>query len=158
MNRILGVILVLAVFSCKNFETKKVSSEKIVQNELKQIDWKSLDTYPSFAACDTFSNKIVRKHCFEQEFSKHIYQVLGKHEVILKDSIHQKINLTIGISAKGKPELEKAQIPEEVKVQIPEIRKWLKEAVSTSPKIYPAEKRGIPVAVKFKLPVVIQSN
>jgi len=159
MKRLLPVILCLcALVGCKDFQTKKLSSEKLVQDELKTIDWKSLDTYPSYDSCDDYSTKVLRKKCFEKETSKHIYRSLSEHKVTLKDSVHEKIELTIAISAKGKPSLDKAVIPKALKNEIPDIREWLEGAVTGLPKIYPAEKRGVPVSSKFKLPLVIESQ
>ncbi len=158
MKRLLLLFIAMLVVGCKNFETQKFSSEQIVKQELARMDWDELDTYPSFGECDGLPTKAERKQCFEQQFSRHIFKVLSQHQVELKDSIHQQLVLTIAISAEGIPSLDKLTIPQEVKAQIPEIRTWIEQAISNLPKIYPAEKRGVPVASKFKLPLIIQSQ
>lgn len=158
MNRNLLVIILFTLVGCKNFETKKLSSEKLVRDRLEHMDWKSLDTYPSFDACNSYSDKKAKKNCFEKEISSHIFKVLGRRDVVLKDSIHEEIELIIVISSKGKPSIEKFVIPENIENQIPKIEIWLKDAISSLPKIYPAEKRGVPVKSTFKLPLLIQSE
>lgn len=158
MKQVLLLILLVAVISCKNFETKKLSSDELIQEEMRGLDFANLDTYPTFKSCDSVSSDAAVKRCFEAEVTKHIYELLGQHEVTLKDSIYEEINLVIIISSKGKPNIDQAEISEELEEQIPNIRKWLDEGVSGLPKIYPAEKRGVPVSSKFKLPLVIQSD
>lgn len=158
MKKLLLFVITVSVLGCKHFETQKLSSDQIYQDELKQIDWKDLDTYPSLDACDDASTQKARQTCFGQAVSQHIYRALNTHKVVLKDSIHQEIELVIAISDKGKTTLDQVEIPAEVNRQIPEIKKWLQEAVESLPKIYPAKKRGVPVASKFKLPFIIQAN
>ena len=158
MKQFLFLILLGAVISCKNFETKKLSSEELIQEEMKGLDFANLDTYPTFKSCDSVSSNAAVKRCFEAEVTKHIYEVLGQHDVTLKDSIYEEINLVIVVSSKGEPSIDQADVSAELKEQIPDIRKWLDEGVSGLPKIYPAEKRGVPVSSKFKLPLVIQSD
>lgn len=158
MKRFLLILISLSLIGCKKFETKKLSSTDIVQEEIKHIDWNNLDTYPSLETCENTSTKSNKKQCFENEISKHIFEVLASHEVSLKDSIREELELKIFISNRGKASLDKILISEELKNQIPDLEIWLNEAVLSLPKIYPAEKRGIPVSSNFKLPLVIQSE
>jgi|SRR5699024_6291745 len=158
MKRFLLIFIAFSLFSCKEFETKKVSSSEIVQEEIKHIDWKNLDTYPSFSICENFSSKTEKRNCFEQEISKHIFEVLAHHQVSLKDSIREEMILNIEISKEGIPSLNHISVSDSLKNQIPDLEKWLNEAVDDLPEIYPAEKRGIPVSSDFKLPLVIQSE
>jgi len=158
MKKFLLFVIAISVLGCKHFETRKLSSDQIFHQELEQIDWKNLDAYPSVDACKDASTKKAQQQCFGQAVSRHIYKVLNQHKVVLKDSIHQEIELIIAISDKGKAVLNQVQLPAEVSRQIPEIKKWLQEAVESLPKIYPAKKRGVPVSSKFKLPLLIQSD
>lgn len=158
MKRFLLILIALSLLGCKKFETKKLSSTDIVEEEIKHIDWKNLDSYPSLKTCEDITIESNRKQCFENELSKHIFEVLASHEVSLKDSIREELELKIFISNQGEATLEKVLISEELQQQIPELEDWLNEAISTLPEIYPAEKRGVPVSSNFKLPLVIQSE
>lgn len=159
MNKFLLVFLVIAVMcGCKNFTTEKVTPQQIVKRELAHLDWHDLDSYPSFVSCADSLSKQAKQVCFEQKLSTHIYTVLSQHQVHLTDSIYEKIELVIRISAEGKPSLEKVYVSELITTKIPDIKKWLNQAILSLPEIYPAEKRGIPVSAKFKLPLIIQSE
>lgn len=158
MQKFLYIIIVFSLLSCREFETKKLSSNELVQEEIKHIDWKNLDTYPTMDLCDAFTSKTEKRKCFENEISKHIFEVLEKYEVVLKDSIREELVLNILISREGIATLENVEISDSLIHQIPELKEWLNTAVSELPTIYPAEKRGIPVSSNFKLPLIIQSE
>lgn len=150
--------MIVAFSGCKNFEVRKLSSDELVREELEQIDWESLDSYPSFEVCDNQTDKMQKRQCFEQEVAKHIFEYLQKHEVVLKDSIKEQVELILIVSAEGNIALDDIALSSQLENQIPEIKNWLKQAVEQLPAIYPAEKRGIPVKSKYKLPLVIESD
>lgn len=152
----LGFFLLLLV-GCKNFETKRVCSDEILQEELKQIDWSAIETYPAFANCEQYAEN-DRQTCFEKTFSKHIYAFLATKKVVLSDSIQEKILLHLSINPQGKPKLDSVHLSTNLTQQLPKFRTWLDSSVITLPKIYPARKRGIPVATNFKLPLRIESE
>lgn len=158
MKKILLLILVGTLIGCKNFQTKKLSPDQIVEEEMEHMDFEALDSYPSFEICDKKIDKAAKRQCFEKEVSKRIYKTLGKHVVILKDSIYEKIELTITISAQGKAKLAELSISDRLEHQIPDIKKWLNQGVTDLSDIYPAEKRGVPVSSRFKIPLIIASN
>jgi|SRR5690625_1108634 len=158
MKRFLFIFILFSLLGCDYFETKKLSSDDIVQEEIKHIDWENLDTYPTFDSCDSFSSSSDKIKCFENEVSKHIFEVLAQHQVQLKDSVEEEILLKVKISSTGKPSLDDFSLSDDLNRQIPELEEWLEEAVQSLPKIYPAEKRGIPVSSDFKLPLIIKSE
>ncbi|WP_162985017.1 hypothetical protein [Mesonia aquimarina] len=152
----LGFFLIL-FFGCKNFETKRVCSEEILQDELKQIDWNAIETYPTFANCEKYTES-EQQDCFEQTFSKHIYAFLATKKVVLSDSINEKIWLHLSINSEGKPSLDSVHLSQTLVDNLPKFKTWLDSSVISLPKIYPARKRGIPVATNFKLPLRIESE
>lgn len=158
MNRLLLILFLFGLVGCKNFETKKLTSEQIMQEELENIDWKNLDAYPSFKKCEPKATEKAKKECFEEEITSQIFRVLGKHEVVLKDSVYERLELTIRISPQGKASMENLKISDSLAAQIPQIQEWIREALGNMPEVYPGEKRGIPVSSSFTLPLVIESQ
>lgn len=158
MKRWLFFLLAISLLGCKNFETKKISSDAIVQEEMQHIDWRHLDSYPSLDICERETDENYKKRCFETEITKHLFLILAQHEVTLKDSVREEVELKIYISNRGIPSLEQMIISDSLKKEIPELEAWLKEGISGLPTIYPGEKRGIPVGSYFKLPLIIQSE
>lgn len=157
MGRILLGVFILIFVGCKNFKTKKVSSDELVVKELRQINWKDVENYPSFPACENLVEKKAQQDCFEKNMTRYLYKGLQTQQAFVVDSIDQKLWMRISISATGKPAIDSLNIPMELKTQLPKLAQWLHEAVDSLPKIYPAQKRGIPVATSFKMPLHIQS-
>ncbi|SHI42416.1 hypothetical protein SAMN04488096_101545 [Mesonia phycicola] len=152
------LLLLLFCLGCQNFETKKISSDEIVEEELKEFNWTEVEVYPSFKICEPIDNKQEKKSCFEKLFTQKIYTSLSQKKVILSDSIEEKMMLFISISSNGKPNLDSVEVSTFIQEKIPELHKWLEVSVNELPKIYPARKRGIPVKTSFKLPLVISSQ
>jgi uncharacterized FlgJ-related protein len=46
----------------------------IIEKELKAINWKEVDEYPSFADCDKLDNKTKRQQCFFEYLTELIQQ------------------------------------------------------------------------------------
>jgi hypothetical protein len=47
------------------FRKASAFGKGIIEKELKAINWKEVDEYPSFADCDKLDNKTKRQQCFE---------------------------------------------------------------------------------------------
>lgn len=156
--RVICLLIGLLLLGCKNVEVRKVSEADIVRSELNQMDWGNVDTYPAFEDCRESSSPEEQKHCFGEKFANYVLTSLSEHEFILNDSLHEEIQLVIQISDKGKAEIEGMEISPELEEKVEGLRTWLEEAVADLPKIYPAEKRGVPVATKFKLPLIIETD
>ena len=76
------LILSLFFYSCEYFETKKISSETFVKDEIKSINWRDVDQYPIFKNCELVSNKEQQKSCFESTLSSYIYQSINSKETL----------------------------------------------------------------------------
>ncbi len=152
------LLLLLLCLGCKNFETKKISSDEIVEEELKEFNWQEVEVYPSFRECESFTETQEKKTCFEQQFALKLYQSLQQKKVVLSDSIQEKMMLFISVNAEGKPKLDSLETSALIEEKVPQMENWLEESIHQLPKIYPARKRGIPVKTSFKLPLVIASE
>lgn len=151
-------IIILLLLGCKDFEVRKVSADDIFREEVNQIDWKNVDTYPSFEACKDKAEKGDQKTCFRERLVAEIMTSLSKNDIILEDSLNETLILNIEISEHGKPQIVGTEISLHLKEEIPEIEDWLSLSIEELSRIYPAEKRGVPVAVKFQLPLRITAS
>lgn len=152
-----GILLVVFT-GCKNFETKKVSSDEILRQQLEHFNWDKVDTYPSFDACQEFIKPNELKKCFENLLVQHIYSEFAKHPIATTDSINETLRLYLVISDTGIPEIDSLAISAKLHQQIPQLKTWINQGLKSLPKIYPARTRGIPVATKFVLPIKIVSE
>lgn len=158
MRKTLLSLLSILLLSC-NFETKKISSEDVLEQETQSLNWKEVDEYPAFKICQQETGLQKARECFETEVAKNIYAYLAKQEPIVNKSISDTIFLYIEITKTGTPQIDSiSAIDSTVIQQLPKIKNWLYESIDSLPTIYPASKRGIPVSTAFKMPIVIEAE
>lgn len=148
--------VLISLAGCRNMETKKVSSETILAEELREIDMKEVDEYPTFAGCESLDVRSERRNCFERGLSANFQQFLATKILIFSEPIRDTIWLDLGISASGEAKINAIKIPDSLAQKIPQMKEWLYQSMDSLPKIYPAIKRGIPVRTAFKMPVIIK--
>jgi len=157
MKRALPLFVTFLIFSC-NFETKKISSEEVLELESKTLNWKEVDEYPAFEDCQGETQLNAARDCFEREVTENIYAYLTKQQPVVTEAIDDTLYLYIQISKEGRPEIDSVKIDSTVTNQLPEIEQWLNQSIDSLPKIYPASKRGVPVSTVFKMPIVIKAE
>lgn len=157
MKRILPVFL-FALLACDRFETKKITSEEILQEETRELNWHEVDQYPAFSECREIMEEDAAKTCFGNKVAEYFYARLEAKQPVVTRELNDTLYLFLKISEKGIPAIDSTQIDSVTVEQLPEIRTWLTESVDSLPKIYPATKRGIPVVTTFKMPIVIKAE
>ncbi|PWG04118.1 hypothetical protein [Polaribacter aquimarinus] len=151
--RVLSFFVVLfLITSCDKFSFSKNKKKQTIDTI---VDFSSVDTYPSFPACDSIIEKNKKSNCFRNTIHKKIAEELLKHKFIVKDSIDEIVIVGLKILSDGMFVLDTVQSSENLKQQLPELDNILKVSILKLPKVYPAIKRGIPVKTKYKLPVRI---
>ena len=51
MRKELLLLIFPILVCCNNFETKKISSEEVLCQEPKSLNWREVDEYPAFENC-----------------------------------------------------------------------------------------------------------
>lgn len=157
MKRTLLLLFPFLLLSC-NFETKKISSEEVLELESQTLNWKEVDQYPAFEDCQDETELNAARDCFEREVAENVYAYLAKQQPVVTEEINDTLLLYIEISKEGRPQIDSVEIDSLTTKQLPEIRSWLIQSIDSLPKIYPASKRGIPVSTVFKMPIVIKAE
>ncbi|CAM4331212.1 hypothetical protein [Gillisia hiemivivida] len=158
MRKILLLLIFPFLVCCKNFETKKISSEEVFNQETQSLNWKEVDEYPAFENCKNITELEKARDCFESTVANSIYAYLVKQQPIVTQSIDDTLFLYLEISKSGKPVVDSIRVDSVVTYQLPELDKWVRQSVDSLPKIYPAIKRGIPVSSVFKMPIIIKAE
>lgn len=102
------------------------------------------------------SIKPKKTDCFRTTIHQKIGAELLQHTFIIKDSIDEIIYVDLIISSEGIFTLHAIQSSNNIKKVLPQLDGLLRESVGKLPKIYAANKRGIPVSVKYSLPIRIK--
>lgn len=120
------------------------------------VDYSSVDTFPSFKECDSIIDKNQKSTCFRNTIHQKIGEELQKNTFTIKDSIDEVIYVDLLINSNGIFSLDSIQSSLKIKTEIPSLDSVIKASIKKLPKIFPANKRGIPVTTKYQLPIRIQ--
>jgi hypothetical protein len=159
MKKTLFLFLISIGFSsCQFFETEKISSETIIENEIKSINWNDVDSYPIFKECEGVSGKLETKSCFETILASHLYNSLQVENVVVLTEINDTIVIDFMVNEKGELSISNMKIDSVLSNQLPLLENKIIQGLDSLQPIAPAYKRGIPVKTTFKLPIVIKTN
>lgn len=158
MKKILLLVLFIIFASCEDFQTRKISSEEILSEETRELNWHEVDQYPAFEECRRIVEAEAAKTCFGNKVSRYFYAHLETKRPVVTTALDDTLYLYLKISEKGIPVIDSMEIDSLVIQELPKIKDWLTQSVDSLPKIYPATKRGIPVVTTFKMPVVIKAE
>ncbi|WP_185963912.1 hypothetical protein [Flavobacterium restrictum] len=158
MRKIILIVFLLPLFfnSCQYFDKQIPSEKALLQKELKGINWKEVDEYPSVSDCDKIVDKKQRQHCFFEVLTQLIQQKLDTDTLAILypelDTIEVKVTVFPNASLQFEPQFPK----DSVAYDTAKIDSILKARLVNFPKVNPAIKRGIPVKTQFILPVILK--
>jgi hypothetical protein len=142
--------------SCQYFDKQVPSEKELLQKELKSINWKEVDEYPSVVDCDKIDDKKQRQQCFFEVLTQLIQEKLCNDTLAMLypelDTIEVKVTVFPNATMKFEPQFPKDSVAYDT-VKIDSI---LKARLVDFPKINPAIKRGLPVKTQFILPVILK--
>ena len=132
------------------------SEKELLQKELKAINWKEVDEYPSVVDCEKIEDKNQRKQCFSEVLTQLIQEKLNIDTLSVLypelDTIEVKVTVFPNATMQFEPQFPKDSVAYDT-IKIDSI---LKARLVDFPKINPAIKRGIPVKTQFILPVILK--
>ncbi|QED38796.1 hypothetical protein FK178_14200 [Antarcticibacterium arcticum] len=154
----LFLLFLIGLTGCKDFETRKITSEEVLELESQSLNWKEVDEYPAFENCKNITEIDRARDCFEATVANSVNAYLARQEPIVTQAIDDTVFVHLEISKTGFPTIESIEVDTLVTNQIPELKLWIQQSIDSLPKIYPASKRGIPVSSIFKMPIVIKAE
>lgn len=142
--------------SCQYFDKQIPSEKELLQKQLKSINWKEVDEYPSVVDCEKIEDKKQRQQCFFEVLTQLIQEKLRVDTLSVLypelDTIEVKVTIFPNATMQFEPQFPKDSVAYD-KTKIDSI---LKIRLVDFPKINPAIKRGIPVKTQFILPVILK--
>lgn len=150
------LLLFILFTSCQYFEKQVPSEKELLQKELKAINWKEVDEYPSFVDCDKLEDKAQRQQCFFTFLTQLIQEKLQVDTLSVLypelDTIEVKVTVFPDCRMQFEPQFPKDSVAYDT-IKIDSI---LHARLVDFPKVNPAIKQGIPVKTQFILPVIIK--
>jgi hypothetical protein len=151
------LFLVIILFnSCQYFEKLVPSEKELLAKELKEINWKQVDEFPSIAGCEKIEDKTLRQQCFFEIVTQLIQDKLSVDSLSVLypelDTIEVKVTVFPNSTLQFEPQFPK----DSVEYDTIKMDSILKVRLVDFPKVNPAIKRGIPVKTQFILPVILK--
>ncbi len=147
-------MVALCLVSCQYFDQQVPSKDKLLEKELKAINWDEVDEFPSVAACDSLLDKPMRQQCFFEFLTQNIQQRLSSDTLAFLypelDTIEVKVTVNPDSSVHFEPSANDSLVYGKRKID-----SLLQARLADFPAINPAIKRGIPVKAQFTLPVIL---
>lgn len=156
MNKVFCLFFFTIFFSCEFEIQKKISADKYLEQELKTIDWSSVDELPLFESC--LNSSTDKQKCFMSYFSDQFKKKLVNNNFILNRTLVDTVYFNIKIDKLGNVTYDKIEINENSNKYKSAIEKALSSTINNLPKVYPALKRGQPVDVQFNFPLLISTE
>ena len=158
MKKISFLLLVSILQSCQYFEKQVPSEKELLDQQIKEINWKEVDQYPSIVDCEKLTDPVQQKQCFFEFLANTIQQKLSVDTLKILfpklDTIEVKVTVNSNATMKFEPQFPKDTVAYDT-IKIDSI---LKIKLVDFPKVNPAIKRGIPVKTQFILPVIIKTG
>jgi hypothetical protein len=156
MYKKLSLFFVFLVASCQYFDAKAPDENVLLQEELKKINWKEVDNYPSILGCDTILDKEAQKECFFSRLSQVIQEKISIDTVQMLNPKIDTIDVKVTVNADATLQFEVQEPKDSVKYNFKRIDSILQNKLSNFPHVEPAIKRGIKVKTQFIIPVIIK--
>lgn len=156
MKKLVSFFLVLLFSSCQYFDKQIPNEKELLNKQLKEINWKEVDQYPSIADCEKLTDAKQRKQCFFEFMASTIQQKLSVDTLKILfpklDTIEVKVTVNPDATMLFEPQFSE-DIAAYDTIKIDSI---LKIKLVDFPRVNPALKRGIPVKTQFILPVIVK--
>jgi hypothetical protein len=149
-------IALLLFTSCRYYDKQMPLEKELLQKELKAINWKEVDEYPSVVDCDQIEDKKQRQQCFFDVLTQLIQDRLCNDTLSILYPELDTIEVKVTIFPNARVEFEPQFPKDSVAYDTIKIDSILQSRLVNFPKINPAIKRGLPVKTQFILPVILK--
>ena len=158
MRKIILILFFLSQLfsSCQYFDKQVPSEKELLQKELKAINWKEVDEFPSIAGCEKIEDKTQRQQCFFEYMTQLIQQRLDVDTLSVLYPELDTIEVKVTVFPNSRIMFEPLFPKDSVAYDTVKIDSILKARLVDFPKINPAIKRGLPVKTQFILPVILK--
>ena len=152
------LLLTIALSSCELFTSKEARARQLVDAEIQSIDWNQVDQFPLFEACDETASKFKQQDCFESTLLLHLSMVLTDFEFRSEEALRDTLYIEFIVDNKGSISILSMDRNPDLLGENPEFETIVKQSLRSLPRLAPALKRGVPVATKFRIPLVLQTD
>ncbi|MEY8019338.1 hypothetical protein AB8P51_00770 [Muriicola sp. SD30] len=146
------------LLSCDWLATPESKTQKLVEDELRSLDWNDVDQYPLFEGCDETVSKPDQRICFENTLLQNLAMHMEDFNFRAEKDIQTTVYIDFLVEKSGEIRVVEMENDAVLREQLPEFREIIIRSLRSLPKPAPALKRGVPVRSRFRLPLELTTN
>ncbi|WP_298929820.1 hypothetical protein [uncultured Allomuricauda sp.] len=158
MRKFLLISCLGLLASCELFMSKEDKTQKMVNEELLSIDWNDVDQYPLFEDCDETATKQAQRECFQSVMLNHFSKALEGLQFQVDKDLNDTMYIDFSIDEHGFISVLNVEENTAILNEISDFNAKISDRLNDLTTVAPALKRGIPVGLKFRLPIVLNTN
>lgn len=156
--RKLILLMFLGLFaSCELFTSKEEQTKNRVNEELLTIDWNDVDQYPLFEGCDETAPKEIQRDCFQNQMLQIASDTLDSLSFEVDNELEDTLYIDFVVDEHGFISILEMEEKQSVLNEIADFNEQITERLNNLT-VAPALKRGIPVGLRFRLPLVLNTQ
>ncbi len=144
--------------SCELFMTKEERARNLVNEELLSIDWNDVDQYPLFEACDETAVKEAQRECFQNEMAEYFSEALAGLAFEVEQDVNDTLYIDFLIDEHGFISVLEVGEQSEALKEIKDFKTKIAQRLNDLTTVAPALKRGSPVSLRFRLPLLLNTD
>ncbi|MFD2100682.1 hypothetical protein [Flagellimonas iocasae] len=144
--------------SCELFMSQEDKTQKLVNEELLAIDWNDVDQYPHFDGCDETATKQAQRECFQSVMLDSFSNALDSLEFQVNHDLNDTVYIDFVIDEHGFISVLNVEEKTSVLNEITDFNTKVSELLNDLTTVAPAIKRGNPVSLRFRLPLVLNTH
>lgn len=158
MRKLCTLGLLCFLTACDWFASKETKTQKMVEEEMQNINWNEVDQYPLFSDCDELASKGDQKACFEATLLMHFSMTLQEFDFVLDTQVNDTVYVNFMMDQDGLISVLDIEKDNAIDTEMPEFDGVITQSLRSLPRVAPALKRGIPVSAKFRIPIVLNTE
>ena len=159
MRKCLAVLFLVVLSSCQLFLSKEEKTDKIVHDELQAIDWNNVEKYPLFVGeCDEMAPKDTQKECFQTVLLRYFSEAMADLQFQVKQDLNDTIFVDFKIDQHGFILISNIEESTNVLNEIENFNALVSERLNDLTTVKAANYRGIPVNMRIRLPIVLNTQ
>lgn len=157
--RLLGILCCCFLLqSCDWMASTESKTQKIVEDELRGIDWNDVDQYPLFEGCDETAAKLEQRMCFENTLLQNLAMSLQEFHFMTESELETTIYLDFLVDNQGVITVVNIDKNPVLEAQLPQFSGIITKGLKSMPNPAPALKRGVPIKTRFRLPLQVTTK
>lgn len=158
MRKLIFFSLFGLFMSCELFTSKEEQTKKRVNEELLAIDWNDVDQYPLFDDCDETVSKQIQRECFQTVILGYFSRGLDSLQFQVDTDLNDTVYVHFVIDEHGFISVTEIEENQAVLNEIKDFNSKISDQLNDLTTVSPALKRGIPVSLRFKLPIILNTD